>query len=353
MTRTVLAVPLALILVACVDAPEVGQDERAVINGNGDECPKLGCSSNSAYLGPIEFHELEETGAYANAEGLYLKGLVKNGITYRPDVTGTVLTGSRWVLVGGFWMYQTLSGANLVNSELVVKNATGTVEYRLRITNASVTQQFWQAPITAVNTYELKWRRVVPSATDFFPVCKNPPNRETEDGPTQTTIESILFAGDRYDTTTLTVTASTPAEATTWFNIGCAGTVLAKLALNRYTDATKSPQVTTSRNQRQAMLKMYTSDVCGSGDALTVSGTPLRWWSDTNLTNKAIPTYSKEARWNADGATCLDVHRLTGTNDDMTKQIEEACDRVHRPVPPSCGDVTGPWDFRTESQATP
>ena len=42
-----------------------------------------------------------------------------------------------------------------------------------------------------------------------------------------------------------------------------------------------------------------------------------------------------------------------GSTGLLTKQIEEACDRVHRPVPPSCGDVTGPWDFRTESQATP
>lgn len=351
MKRTVLALPLALALAACVDSPDVGEERSAVINGNGDACPKLGCSSNSAYLGPTEFHELEETGTYANAEGLYLKGLVKNGVTWRPDVTGTVLTGSRWVLIGGLLVHQTLSGSNLVNAELVVKNGAGTLEYRIRITNASQNQQFWQAPITNVNTYELKWRQVVPTTTDFVPVCKNPPNAENEDGPTQNTIESILFTGDRYDTTALTVTASTPAEATTWFNVGCAGTVLAKLALNRHTDATKSTQVTTTRAQRQAMLKMYTSDVCGTGDALTVSGTPLRWWSATGLTNKVIPTTSKEALWNANGAICLDTHRLNGTPDDMSKQIVDACKRANRPVPPPCIDATGPWDFRTESQA--
>lgn len=353
MKRTVVALPLALALAACVDSPEVGQDESAVVNGNGDACPKLGCSSNSAYLGPTEFHELEETGTYANAEGLYLKGLVKNGVTWRPDVTGTVLIGYRWVLVGGMLTRQTLSGANLVNAELVVKNGDGSLEYRIKITNASQNQQFWQAPLTYVNTYELKWKQVVPADSgDFVPVCKNPPNPESEDGPIQNTIESILFTGDRYDTDTLTVTASTPAEATTWFNIGCAGTVLAKLALNRHTDATKSTQVTTSRARRQAMLKMYTSDVCGTGDALTVSGTPLRWWNYENtLTSKVIPTASKEALWTANGAICLDVHRLNGTANDMTKQIADACKRADRPVPPRCSDVTGAWDFRTESQA--
>jgi hypothetical protein len=352
MKRTVAALPLALALAACVDSPEVGQDESAVVAGDGEACPKLGCSSNSAYLGPTEFHELEETGFYPNAEGLYLKGLTKNGITWRPDVTGTVLTGHRWVWVGGLLVHQTLSGANLVNAELVVRNAAGTLEYRIRIINASQNQQFWQAPMTYVNTYELKWKQVVPAAPgDFVPVCQNPPNPETEDGPIQNTIESILFAGDRYDTDTLTVTASTPAEATTWFNIGCAGTVLAKLALNRHTDATKSAQVTTTRAQRQAMLKMYTSDVCGSGDALTVSGTPLRWWSATGLTSKVIPTTSREALWTDNGAICLDTHRLSGTADDMTKQIEDVCKRAERPVPPPCVNATGPWHFRTESQA--
>jgi hypothetical protein len=277
MNRTILALALAAATSgACTDEQTLGTDESLVFNGNGDECPKLGCSSNSAYLGPTEFHELEETGTYANAEGLYLKGLVKNGLTYRPNVTGTELTASRWALVGGFWIYQTLSGANLVNSELVVKNATGSLEYRIRIANASTIQKFWQAPITTVNTYELQWR--LATSTYYTPVCKNPPNRSDDTGNWNNILEAILFTGDRYDTDTLTVTASTPAEATTWFNIGCAGTVLAKLALNRHTDATKSAQVTTTRNQRQAMLKMYTSDVCNSGDALTVTGTPLRWW---------------------------------------------------------------------------
>ncbi|MBL8623075.1 MAG: hypothetical protein JNK64_17295 [Myxococcales bacterium] len=259
------------------------------------------------------------------------------------------MTASRWALVGGFWIYQTLSGANLVNSELVVKNATGSLEYRIRIANASTIQKFWQAPITTVNTYELQWR--LATSTYYTPVCKNPPNRLDDTGNWNNILEAILFTGDRYDTDTLTVTASTPAEATTWFNIGCAGTVLAKLALNRHTDATKSAQVTTTRDQRQAMLKMYTSDVCNSGDALTVTGTPLRWWSATGLTSKAIAVYSNEARWTADGALCLDTHRLDGTPDDRTAQIADACQRANRPVPPPCADVTTSWDFRTESQA--
>lgn len=352
MKRTVLVLPFALALAACVDVPDLGRDEGAVKDGDGEACPKLGCSSNSAYLGAIEFHELEESGLIPNREGLYLKALKKNGVNYRPNVTGTVLTGWRFAFVGGQLVYQTISGANLVNAELIVRNADGTTEYHIRITNASTNQHFWQAPTSAtVNTYELDWQRVLPTTSDFTPVCTNPPNPEVEDGDIANRYEAILFAGDRYDTSTLTITASTATEAGNWFNIACAGNVMSKLALNRHTDATKSPQVTTTRAQRQAMLKMYTSDVCNTGDALTVNGTPLYWTSATHLTNKWIPNTTREALWTSDGALCLDTHRLDGTPDDMTEQIKAACDRAHRPVPPPCTGDWSTWDFASESQA--
>lgn len=354
MKRTVLALPFALALAACVEAPETGVEEAAVKTVSGDPCPVLGCSNNSAFLGPTEFHELSEVPTDANREGFHLRGMVKNGVTWSVDVTGTVLTGYRFTFVGGLLVYQQLAGANLKDAELIVENDDGR-SYLIRIVNASTVQKLWQPAGTtaAVNTYELKWKQVGGASTDYVPVCKNPPNRELEDGPLQTLTEAILFTGDRYDTDKLTVTAINPTEAGRWFNIGCAGSVLAKLALNRHTYATMSSDVTTSRAQRQAMLKMYTSDICGTGDALTVSGTPLRWWSKTGLQNKAIVTYSREALWNDGGAICLDVHRLHGTpeGDSMYKQIEAACETVGRRVPAPCADPPSVWDFRTESQA--
>lgn len=349
MKRTVLALPFALALAACVDAPETGVDEAAVVNGDGEACPKLGCSSNSAFLGPTEFHELEETGTY-ESNGLYLRGLVKNGVTYRPDVTGTVLVGWRFTFVGGLLMVQQISGSALVGAELVVKNADGSVEYRIRIASASTSQRYWQAPTEAtINTYELNWQQVKPMTTDFVPVCTNPPNAEVEDGSIANRYEAILFAGDRYDTRTLTVTASTPAEAGNWFNIACAGNVMAKLALNRHTSATASSQVTTTKSQRQAMLKMYTGDFCGTGSAFTVSGTPIRWWSNTGLTSKPIPLVSKEAFWDEDGALCLDVYRLHGAKGGaaLEDQLKAACTLS------ACTSAPTGWYLRTESQATP
>ena len=68
MTRTTLLLPFALFAAtsACVDDAELGSERLEGIvfggGGGGEECPKLGCGSNSAYLGPTDFHDLHETG---------------------------------------------------------------------------------------------------------------------------------------------------------------------------------------------------------------------------------------------------------------------------------------------------
>lgn len=168
--------------------------------------------------------------------------------------------------------------------------------------------------------------------TVYRPLCANPPNVEEKGGGWQVTAEAILFTGDRYDRTNLRVTASTPAEAGNWFNIGCSGNVLSKLVLSRHTDASQS--VPTTRGQRQTMLKMYTSDVCDTGQAFTKQGTALRWDSTMGWHN-AAPVYpNSEARWNEHGAVCLDTHRLDGSADDMTSQILASCGSL----PPCLGN---------------
>lgn len=360
MTRHILALATALVAAGCTDDLATGTDESLVINGNGDSCPKLGCSSNSAYLGPTEFHELEETGVFANREGFRIASFTKTvgGVTttYRPDVTGTTLVGKRYSLLIHGW-YTALSGPDLVGAVFNVERTVDgvvTAKYQIGITAASTAQEYWQPPAGLLNTYELQWRMVYPSATHLVPVCNNPPNRLDGEGTWwRKTTEAVLFAGDRYDTDSLTVTAGDPASSGDWFNIGCSGTVLAKLALNRHTYATQSSTVPTTIAQRQAMLKMYTSDVCNTGDALTVVGTPLRWNSTTGLASPPIAVNSYEARWTASGALCLDTHRLNGTPDDMDAQIAAACAAAGKHVPPPCAGASTSYYLRTTSPALP
>ena len=359
--RTALAVPFALVTLtaaACVEEDAIlGSDVAglAVFNGNGDPCPKLGCGSNSAFVGPTEFHELDETGVNANAEGLRIAGFKKGGLTYKLDVTGTTLTGKlNWM---GTWIVA-LSGSNLVGSKIYL-DGPGTAEYEINIVGVT-SQPMWQAPFTSIETYELTWNVPNTGYLAALPsVCVNPPNRkEGEMALWANTKEAILFTGDRYNTDAKTVTST---SASPWFNIACAGTVMAKLALNRHTTATTSSAVTTTQAQRQAMLKMYSSDVCGNGTALTVTGTPIQWVTTTGLTSPA-PYNTMEARWNEHGAICLTTHRLNNTPNDMDgdpddedvlDQIAHACRLAGRPVPPPCASHPPSYYLRTTSPALP
>lgn len=373
MKRTVLAIPFVVAMsAACVEAPELGESMGAVMDGDGNLCPKLGCSSNSAFLGPTEFHELEWTGANANFEGFKLVGLTKlvNGtrLNYRPAiVNNTQLVGQtlRFNLNSGFYWATVLQGADLIDAELQIDGpGPHNPDYAIRITGMHA-QHLWQPRYPGdtapeyVNTYRLEWYDAYPGASNTLTnLCVNPPNRTDGEGQQNDAVfEAILFTGDRYNVDHKWVTATTPAAAGTWFNIGCAGGVLWKLALNRHTYATRGT-TTTTLAQRQAMLKMYTSDVCDTGEAFTVTGTPLAWASTTGLTSGPIAVNTYEARWNETGAICMTTHRLNRTPDDMDgdetyqrpDQIHPACQTVSRRLP-VCGPTHTNFYLVTASPA--
>jgi len=332
MKRNILAITGALALAACVESPDLGEEAAAVKNGGGFDCDVLGCSSNSAWLGPIEFHELDETGTTANKEGLKIHSFVKNGYNYEVDVTNASLVARR------YWMGIpiTLSGANLVGSVMTVKGQGRTFEIHFM---SWFQQPLWQGPSYAVDAFDLRWYETA-TGTIRQPVCKNPPQGKDGDPYWTSNMEAIFFTGDRFDRETLRVIASGPREAGPWFNIACAGNVMAKMAMNRYTHATRDSAHVTTWQQRQAMLKMYTSDVCDTGDAFTVAGTPLKWentWSWESPTYQSTP----EALWDENGALCLGTHRLNKAPDDMDDQIRAACGSVGRTLQP-CASYTLP-----------
>jgi hypothetical protein len=331
-----LTVSVLVSLSACVADLDTSTVTAEVIGGNGDPCPKTGCGTNSPFLGPTEFHELEETGTSANAEGFRLLALVKAGIAYRPHVSGAVLTG----LIGRNTI---LKDQDLVGAELVVANDRNGDQFGIKIVHVSHAQTFWRpefpgGPLGSIETYELRWRQVGdPLADGYKAVCNNPPDRLDPDGMLWgADLEAILFTGDRYDTSTLSVTATTMAASRNWFNIGCAGNVMSKLFLNRHTAASQTAAFPTSLEQRQAMLKMYTSDLCGTGQAFTVQGTPLRWWSSAGWSSVAGDHPNQEALWTSHGAVCLDTHRLHLSANDMTLQYRTACGPI-----PACTTASG------------
>jgi hypothetical protein len=159
---------------------------------------------------------------------------------------------------------------------------------------------------------------------------------------------AVVFEGDRIDATARTVK---PAAEDRWFNIGCARHTLSKMRLTRNTlhtvaDADWRPV--------QTALKMLSADYCGNGTALTVPGMPILWQqhaspgggSTIGMTYRVQPQPgSLEARWNENGAVCLDTPRLAVHPDpqfpDVGQSIQQACaarERLHVRLMLACKD---------------
>ena len=101
-----------------------------------------------------------------------------------------------------------------------------------------------------------------------------------------------------------------------------------------------STYVTTAL-QRQAMLRMYVSDVCGTGNAWTTAGTKLHFQQNQTATSQWTNLdgleYGFEAQWGPNGALCFDSHRR-GT--EYLPNIQLDCGAA---MPAACGN--DPEDF--------
>jgi hypothetical protein len=275
--------------------------------GDGETpCPSWGCGENSPIIGPYGFHELNTLGT-ENLEHVSITDFQKDGVSYRTRIVG----GSRLIATAADGTV--LSGADLTGGYFAIATPTG--PYRIVIARvsplATSTVKFWIGPDSSIETYQLVY--LGPGATTPLPLCNRPPTDTFTDGPGwvwHQPLEAILYSGDRYDSARKRVTASSVRGFDGWFNIACAGSALAKLHLTRHTTAGSTLGYTTTVTQRQAMLKMYVSDLCGTGTAWTKKGTPLHWTNTLHWSVLDGHEFAHEALWTADGAACLDVHRL-------------------------------------------
>ncbi len=119
--------------------------------------------------------------------------------------------------------------------------------------------------------------------------------------------EVLLFEGDRINTETMSID---PAIDRSWINLGCYGHTLAKLHLTRNSTASKALAYGHDLDHRQATLKMFVGDYCGTGRPFTVSGQPISWRDDTGVMEFYGAPFSLDARWDARGAACMVEPRM-------------------------------------------
>ena len=330
---------IALSAACAMEMPVETGETTQYIPSLGDTCPTWGCGENSPVMGPFGNWWDLHFGGQANNDRLVVEGFFLGNTRLTPSLRGSRLSATKPSLPLGTTV--TLTGTQLNNAYFRLRAPSGEI-FQLIIKSvnpvATSTVTYWVGPPTQIETYELKWNH--PGEIESTPVCTNPPERDSGEGPgrfwTRQT-EAILFTGDRYSEdkeVSLTDTSG-------WMNIACAGSVLAKLHLNRHTTAGSTSTYVTTALQRQAMLKMYVSDVCGTGNAWTTAGTKLHFQQNQTATsvwtNLDGLEYGFEAQWGPDGALCIDSHRR-GT--EYWPNIELDCGAA---MPPACGN--DPEDF--------
>jgi hypothetical protein len=321
------------------------------------DCDEYMCGTNSPQIAELGFWDLQVPPAYgvpgaANPAGLQVILFWKNA-PYLPRVRGGRLFADP-VLSTPPYNVQ-LSSASLIGGFFYLRNVHDNRYFKLEVREVGSVASWAQPPRGKVEleTYQLDWAQLIRGAWNrSINVCKNPLPRTNPDvaGMTGNTLfHTLLFEGDRIDAAKKLDTGIDES----WFNLGCAGSALAKLALTGHTQgALNAGTFATPLGDRQAMLKMLTGDLCGDGTPYTVGGQWLNWRDDRGTMKmlSLIQTPPEpvvfEARWTKEGPACLneprvdahptpDATAMFGTAISVYRQAELHCPTS---FPPLCPD---------------
>jgi ADYC domain len=361
-TLVVLALGAGCVMAGCVieDATDDGEPpDTAEVDQQSALCDGWLCGTNSPEIAGFGFWELNlptvlGSPGLPNNVGLRIVEFVHNNIAYLPRVHRGRLTATRRLADG---TVITLASSALVNGWFKLTNGMRT--FRLRVVEVG-TVDSWAQPTNGgrkvvLESYRLDWLELNAGGggvTNLPPknVCTHPPGRESPDvaGTTGNFVfHTLLFEGDRIHA----VQKLDTGIDLQWFNLGCAGGALAKMALTGHTEASRNANTFhTTLPERQAMLKLLAADYCNDGTPFTVPGQPLNWRDDRD-TMKLIALLSSpqqplvlEARWTDQGPACLDKPRVDahwtalgaatfGAN--VYGQVMAHCPTR---MPPSCAD---------------
>jgi hypothetical protein len=343
------ALAAAVLAVGCATADEPHTGAAAQYFAT---CDGWLCGTNSPQIAELGFWELNAppvlgTPGLGNNKGIQLHAFLQGSTTYLPRVHQGRLTATS----GG----TTLSGPALVGGSLVLFAGLRVFKISIHAVGsvASWAQPPGGGPTVMLESYQLDWSELVKGNWgDERSLCPHPPTRESGDGLTMTgpyAFHTLLFEGDRIDPEHKLDTA----VDNSWFNLGCAGSALAKMALTGHTEAAHNANTFhTTLSERQTMLKLLAADYCGTGLPFTVPGQPLNWQDDhgtmklTALLAMPPQPLAREARWNEKGAACLDKPRIDahptplGTSTfgaDVYDQVVTLCGPK---MPPPCAGVS-------------
>lgn len=218
-----------------------------------------------------------------------------------------------------------LSGTGLIGAELHVLQH-GQPLYTIRIDNVRTIITPVGKP-DPIEVYAMTW--MPDGAAKGADLCEVPARpfddiRDQDQLLGMLSNEVLVYEGDRIDATAKTMSRNDGWDDR-WFNFGCAGRTLAKLRLLRKTQGNGSGNWAA----RQTALKMLAADYCGVGVPFTRTGTRIGWKDAEGLVDYVQPPHKLEARWNENGATCLDTPRMIHAVPSIADYIREVC----KPLP--------------------
>jgi hypothetical protein len=252
---------------------------------------------NSAVLNGIQFNGIQFNGLQFN--GIQFNGIQFNGIQFNGlQFNGSTFTGT--IDLGDGPVQKT--GADFIGAEMSL--TSGAQQLTLRFDDI-----FENPAQPGVDVYFHKISVRDDAVGTWSSLCYDPAGQPTE---------AILMAnywdlqtGARHDD---------PAVVT----FACRHAVLAKCVEWGYVPwstakVCKGPSCTviSLRDHHQACTRMARADYCGDGRSYTFNGTPIDLFDKLSpviqaRTTKAIGTWTVEAEWGPNGATCVgDDLRLT------------------------------------------
>lgn len=289
-----------------VDAPAITSVQQEI----GGTCAEWACGTNSPEIANFGFWDLQLPPSIGvpgqpNKAGFQLLGFVKDGKWYLPRVHAGKLTATD---KGGTM----LAGSALVKGWFAILLEKERRTFKLEITEVGRAIS-WARPagggLVVLESYKLDWTEFVGGVPnkERRNVCNNPPNQDSGELLNMHQFHTLLFEGDRI----LAKEKQDVGIDNSWFNLGCAGSTLAKMALTGHTEGSRNAGTfITDLKERQAMLKLLTGDYCGDGTPFTVAGQRLSWADHHGWMKLAVVPLEREARWNHDGPVCLDEPRV-------------------------------------------
>ena len=317
-------------------------------------CGEWLCQTNAASVGDgLYFFELDGSGAAPNEQGFYYRSFTApDGGPLTLSVQGSELRGTRGTGPDQFLFVR----ENLVGSTMILERDKQRYEVKI----AAVGQvRFWVGPeLECAPTYTFEYRKAPekgPTDEPFQSLCSGLDMDKEWNRPGMTETLALVFSGDHYDARKKTVA---PPPSADWFNVACAGSALAKMHLLRHTEAgsynstyqadppngpMRGPYMTTF-DQRQAMFKMITDDICGTGHSFTMDGELVFYadvgqWHPLDFSGPVPARGRLEALWDKNGAICLDEARRFAEDKNIVQEIAKQCRRPLR----SCGYQWSDW----------